>query len=79
MQEITAYQTVDGQVFNDEDDAERHEIDLIGEELDGLIMHVLNLDVSQRDKKRKILAAIAERNKLKQVVALLNRYLNSED
>lgn len=79
MQEITAYQTVDGQVFHDEDDAERHEIDLIGEELDGLLMHVLNLDVSQRDKRRGILAAIAERKKLKQVIALLNRYLNSED
>lgn len=79
MQEITAYQTVDGQVFHDDEEAARHEIDLIGEELDGLVMHVLNLDVSQRDKRRGILAAIAERKKLKQVIALLNRYLNSDD
>lgn len=59
--EILAYKTVDGRVFEDESDAEKHEVDLIGEELDGLISHVLAIDVSQSQKSKAILTAIKER------------------
>ena len=36
-EEITAYKTPDGEIFEDEDKANKHFSDLLGEELDGLM------------------------------------------
>lgn len=77
--QITAHKTVDGRVFEDESDAEKHEVDLIGEELDGLISHVLSLDVSQSQKFKAILTAIKERKALKASILTLHKYLTFDD
>ena len=77
--QIAAYKTADGRVFEDESDAEKHEVDLVGEELDGLVSHVLNLDVSQSQKFKAILTAIKERKALKASILTLHKYLTFDD
>lgn len=76
MKIIEAYQSVDGMVFTSEEAAEKHDIDLIGEELDGLIFHVLKLDVSKHQTLKGIIAAIKEKRELAMVIAKLNKYLS---
>lgn len=79
MREISAYKTADGLIFEDEDKAAAHEIDLIGAALDGLISHVLKLDVTQSEKVKAILPAIKERKALKSTINLLHIYMQDDE
>jgi len=75
MRILEAYQTADGKLFTDEDKAYSHEVDLIGEELDGLLMHILKVDIPAHHKHRAILGAIEEHKALAATVAKLHHYL----
>jgi len=79
MIEIIAYKAADGIIFEDEDKAKAHDVDLIGEELDGLVKHILQLDVPAHHMLRGFLAAIKSRKELTLCIAKLNRYLSHGD
>lgn len=79
MKIIEAYLSADGTIFIDEDDALKHDVDLIGAELDGLIFHVLKLDVSKSQTLKGILSAIKERKQLHSVVKKLDKYLSHDE
>ena len=76
MKVIEAYQSADGQIFTDEDKALSRDVDLIGEELDGLIFHVLKLDLSKHQTFNGISGAIRERKALHAVIKKLDYYLS---
>ena len=79
MKSFEGYETADGKLFNDERSALAHETDLIGEELDGLIMHVLKLDIPRHHQRRALLTAIAEKNDLRKCINRLYFLLNHGD
>ena len=74
MREITAYQCVDGSLFQDERKAKAHEDDLLGAELDGLL-RLFELDISRHQEYKAILSCMKKRNDLlkatKAIVMLL--------
>jgi len=74
MKQIEAYQTSDGQIFDDEDKAESHQTDIIGELLDGLILDDPKGQFS-RIVRRRILLAILDDPNLKSKIADLNKHL----
>lgn len=79
MKTIEAYQAADGQIFTDEDKALSRDVDLIGEELDGLIFHVLKLDVSKHQSMKGIINAINERKTLHSVIRKIDMYLSHNE
>lgn len=79
MRTIEAYETQDGQIFTDAKKAEDHEIDLIGAELDGLLMHVFKLDINRYSQHGAILKAIKNRDSLRECVGRLHRLLECSD
>lgn len=76
MKTIEAYQSANGEIFTDEEEALDRDVDLIGEELDGLIFHVLKLDVSKHQAFTGIIGAIKERKTLHAVIKKLDCYLS---
>lgn len=79
MKTIEAYETVDGQIFDDEDKAKAHEVDLIGQEIDGILRLVLKLDVNRYELLRGFTEAMKDRRELKASIAKLHRYLSFEE
>ena len=79
MKTIEAYQVANGEIFTDEKKALGRDIDLIGEELDGLIFHVLKLDVSKHQSMKGIINAINERKTLHSVIRKIDMYLSHNE
>jgi hypothetical protein len=60
MQEITAYQCSDGSIHDDENKAQAHEDDLLGQELDGFL-RLFELDITRGKESKGILCAMKKR------------------
>jgi hypothetical protein len=78
MKAIEAFITADGKVHTDAGKAKAHELDLLGAELDGLLMHVFGLDINRYSQHSAILKAMKQRTELKKTIAEINRILCHE-
>ena len=77
IEEITAYKTVDGKVFEDQDDAQKYMEDLLGEELDGL-MRLSKIALTRTDEYKLIMGWIAQEKELKKAINSIYKILNSD-
>jgi hypothetical protein len=64
MKQIECYKTSDGRLFEDEDRAQSHEDDLIGEELDEFIRLHFDLDSRRSDIYRGLLKVLKNKQAL---------------
>lgn len=64
MKEISAYKTADGLLFDSEKQAQQHEDDLLGEELDGL-MKLFPMDIYRGTLQKAIIHAMNNKKELK--------------
>jgi len=74
----TAYKTSDGRLFEDEDDANKAQADIVGECVNGLFK-LFGLDVSRNQEFRGCLAAMKHPDLFKEVDALYNALTFSKD
>jgi hypothetical protein len=74
MKEITAFRCSDGVLYSDEDKAEAHEVELLGQELDGLL-RLFELDISRVQECRGVMCAMKKHHDLlnaaKLIIAIL--------
>lgn len=82
IREVEAYQTPDGKVFKDERKAIEHYNDLLGEELDGLLLWALSKNerlagnITRVDQHAILMEWMKDKDKLKGVIDKLYTYLN---
>jgi len=74
-EEISAYKTPDGKIFEEESDAEKHYTDLLGEELDGL-MRLGKLNVTRTDEYKLIVGWINQPSELKKAINAIHALIN---
>lgn len=74
MNQVEAYETSDGQLFLDEQKAEFHQQDIVGEMLDGLVANDDRGNVTRSDRY-SILMNMLKDPELKQKVAALHNAL----
>lgn len=80
MRKVECYVTFDGKHFDDFDKAKSHDEDLIAEEIEDFVSHLLKLDCSHRSKVNGIIRAISvEKGHLKRIVDKLYEYLNEDE
>jgi hypothetical protein len=82
VKRIEAYKSVDGQIFEDEDAANRHDLDCIGEELDALLLiatQATNGNVTRTDQYRMCLRLLEKRNDIKPIIDKIGRYLAAHE
>lgn len=77
IEEIEAYKTPDGKIFESEDDANKHYTDLLGEELDGL-MRLGKLNITRTDEYKLIVGWINQPKELKKAINAIYKLLNNE-
>ena len=77
IEEIAAYKTVDGTIFEDYDDAQKHMEDLLGEELDGL-MRLSKIALTRTDDYKLITGWMAQEKELKKAINSIYKILNSD-
>lgn len=78
MREVEAYQTSDGRLFLNEDTAAKHQTDIIGEMLDGLVADDSRGNVARSDRF-SILTKMLDDPDLKKKVADLHTALQHTD
>ena len=71
MKAIECYKTSDGKVFEDEEKAQAHEEDMIGEELESLLMHVMELNTGRSEVFKGIMKAINNKKALKEACKII--------
>ena len=74
MIEISAYKCCDGMIFEDEETARKHEEDLLGQELEGLL-RLFDLDISRNQEHKAILSVMNKRNELLEAVEAISNIL----
>lgn len=82
MKIIEAYETVDGKIFTDEDEAIKHDQDCIGEEFDELLRVAIsgtNGNVTHIDRHRMALKLLEDRASVRAVIDKLSDYLSKEN
>ena len=77
IEEITAYKTIDGAIFDDHDDAVKHMKDLLGQELDGL-MRLSKITLTRTDEYKLITGWMAQEKELKKAINAIYKILNSD-
>ena len=60
MREITAYETSDGKLFNDERTAQAHQADIIGELLDSLVAQDARGNISRFDRHSMLMETLKQ-------------------
>ena len=70
-EEITAYQTPDGEIFTDENKADKHYSDLLGEQLDGL-MRLSKIQLKRTDEFKLIMGWIDQPDELKKAICKIH-------
>lgn len=81
MIEITAYQSVDGSVHLDHDEAKKHDLDCIGETIDGILLEACSAtggNITRNTQYRMCLHLLDNRGKIKSELEKLVKYLNNE-
>ena len=71
MKTIECYKTSDGKVFEDEEKAQAHEDDMIGEELESLLMHVMGLNTGRSEVYKGTIKAINNKKALKEACKII--------
>lgn len=77
MQEITAYRCSDGSIHSDENKAQAHEDDLLGQELDGLL-RLFELDITRNQEFKAILCVMKKRPALLEAAKLIVNILEND-
>ena len=77
IEEITAYKTIDGTLFNDYDDAKKHMKDLLGQELDGLL-RLSKITLTRNDEYKLIMGWVEQEKELRESVNAIYNILNSD-
>ena len=77
IEEVEMYRTKDGEVFDCKKDAERHVMDRIGEELDGILRadEAASYHLGVVGMQRVLLALMGTPEKCEQLKAIINRYI----
>lgn len=73
--ETVCYKTPDGQLFDDEENANKHYDDLIGEELDGL-MRLSKINMTRTDEFKLIVGWINQPDELKKAINAIHKIIN---
>ena len=79
MRELEAYKTSDGQLFEDYDKAETHQMALIGEKLDGMLPHDDRGNVTQADRFNILTKMLADTQALHKKIKDLDYALHCLD
>ena len=74
MKTIEAYQSSDGKLFIDERECAKHQDDIIGADIDGLLM-MFELDISRNQQFKAALCVMKKRDTLKTVLSQLLAHL----
>lgn len=69
------YKTVDGKLFENEEQAKAHAEDILGEELDGLLK-LANLDITRTQEYKALMAWMKDKDSLKKSIDTLYQILN---
>lgn len=77
LQEITAYRCSDGSLHSDETQAQHHEDDLLGQELDGLL-RLFELGISRSQESKAILCVMKKRPALREAAKLIVNILEND-
>ena len=77
IEEVTAYKTADGSLFDDYDDAKKHMDDLLGQELDGL-MRLSKIALTRTDEYKLIMGWMTQEKELKKAINAIYNILNSD-
>jgi len=81
MKTIQVFESVDGEIFRTRKDAEKHDLDCIGEEFDGLMLLAIggNGNITRHDQFRMCMALIDDKNRaaVTKAVNTLHAYLNT--
>ena len=75
IEEITAYKTVDGTIFEDLDAAKKHMQDMLGEELDAL-MRLSKITLTRNEVYKLIVGWIEQEKELKKCINSIYKVLN---
>lgn len=75
---VECYQTYDGKLFTNENEAKAHADDILGEELDGLL-RIAELDITRTQEYKTILAWMEDKERLTKIVDNLHAILHFED
>jgi len=78
VQTLEAYQTSDGQLFTDDQTAARHQLDIVGEMLDGLLPHDDRGNVTSCDRHNILMKQLKDPELLKKIEALYHALTFSE-
>lgn len=78
MKIIEAYQTSDGRIFENCNDAESHQFDLVGEALDAFIPRCPNGRITEIDRHR-LLLEILKQPDIKALISELQRHIEGSD
>ena len=78
MRTVEAYQTSDGRLFLDDDKAAKHQTDIVGEMLDGLVANDSRGNVTRSDRF-SILTKMLDDPQLKQKIAAIHAALQHGD
>jgi hypothetical protein len=78
MKTITAYQSSDGMLFHDERKCRQHQTDIIGADIDGLLM-MFELDITRSQQFKAVLTVMGKQPDLISVLRALLVHLEHGD
>lgn len=78
MKTIEAYQSSDGQLFTDAVQCRKHQDDIIGADIDGLLQ-MFELDISRNQQFKAVLCVMKKRDSLTYVLRELLEHLEHDD
>ena len=78
MKTIEAYQASDGKLFIDERECAKHQDDIIGADIDGLLM-MFELDITRNQQFKAVLAVMGKQPELISVLRALLVHLEHGD
>jgi len=78
MKTIEAYQASDGQLFTDAVQCRKHQEDIIGADIDGLLQ-MFELDISRNQQFKAVLCVMKKRDSLTHVLRELLEHLDHDE
>ena len=78
MKTVEAYQSSDGKLFLDERECIKYQDDIIGAEIDGLLM-MFELDISRNQQFKAVLCVMKKRKELMKTLSELLTHLEHGD
>jgi hypothetical protein len=75
VKEVECYKTADGRIFEDEDKAKAHAMDLVGMELDGLFL-LSGLDITRSQQYKAQLTLLGKEKETAEIINRLHALIN---